>query len=168
MKELKQAIQNAFSEADALQQGGNAQMGQVKLKLKEAAGYFSPDLAAELHGKIGVGATTLAPTGRTSFAWKGELPGNGKGKGKKPAAAQRVVAEQPETETTQPKGTLTEEPDNSLFVKISTMKPTEIAETYAATLDDLAASVGVEKDTDWTNVKYSAEIRKAIKAKLAE
>ncbi len=166
MDKLKNALTEAFEEADKLQQAGNGKMGLLKLKLKEAASFVSPELSADFHGKIGVGATTIASTGRKSFAWEGEMPGAGKGRGKKPGAALRVVDEQQENAPVE-KGIVTEENDNSLLQKIATTKPTEIADTYAVeVLDGLAASLAVTRENDWSIVKYSSEIRKAAKAKL--
>ena len=169
MEELKIALRLAFEEADKLQQSGNGRMGLLKLKLKEAAAYVSPELTNEFHGKIGVGATTSTPTGRKTFAWEGELPGANKSKGKKPAAAQRVVSDKQPGEVATQKGTLTEEPDDSLFEKIAATAPQEIAETYTVEiLDSLAASLNVVRDGRWSLTKYAAEIRKAAKAKIAE
>lgn len=167
MEELKMALRAAFEEADKLQQSGNSRMGLLKLKLKEAAAHVSPDLTNEFHGKIGVGATTIVATGRKSFAWEGELPGANRGRGKKPAAAQRVVSDRQAGEVPQEKGSLTEEPDNSLFEKIAATAPAEITQTYTPeVLDTLAASLGVVKDGRWSLTKYAAEIRKAAKAKI--
>jgi hypothetical protein len=170
MEELKKALITAFEEADNLHQGGNSKMGMLKLKLKEAAAFVSPELTNYFHGKIGVGATTTAPIGRNSFAWTGDMPGAGKGRGKKPAAAQRVVADkQPGEVDTNTKGNLSEEGDNTLFSKIAAMKPVEIAETYTIdVLDTLAATLEVTRDENWSLTKYAAEIRKAAKSKIAE
>lgn len=166
MEKLKLAVMTAFDEADKLHQAGNASMQLVKLKLKEAAGHFSPALASDLYGKIGVGATTNAPAGRQSFAWTGPMPGDGKGRGKKPVAAALPASQSDDVAAEPTKGTVHVEDDLSLFVKIGGMKPTEIAVAYnPSTLASIAQKLGVKRQPDWQQVKFASEVRKAAKAK---
>lgn len=163
MQDLKQAVNAAFEIADQHHQAGNASMSLVKLALKTAAAHFSPELSAELAGKIGVGATTLQG-GRKSFAWNAPLPGKGKGL-KKVAAAPRVASERPSEETA--KGEVLEEIELGMFEKLAKMKPAIIVETYTTdVLQNFAMLLEVERDENWTPVQFANAIRKAAKSKI--
>ncbi len=164
MEDLKQSLEVAFNIADQYQQAGNATMSLVKLELKKTAGYFSPELAASFAARLGVGSANPLG-GRPSFAWKGEMPGKGRG-GKKSTVAVRVA---PEVKEVQPKsGIVTEETETGLYQKLAAMSPTNIAAEYGETLATLAAGLGIEVQEGWNEKQTAAAIRKAAKEKIAE
>lgn len=185
-------IREAFQAADQLQQSGNPQMTQVKLKLKEAAGYFSPTLTNELAGKLGVGKASAPAGGRSSFLAKADHPALHKGKAVKknmgaaqPAAdvsnevvkafeaAKQQAKTEPEPEKvkavqkTETKGTITQESaDPNLFEKIAGLSPVQIAKTYPDSLYDLAGILGINVNKGWNNNQLAAAIRKAAIGKV--
>ncbi len=159
---LESAIETAFNEADALQQGGNGSMTLVKLKLKEAAAHFSPSLSSKLAGKLGVGSTSIE---KTSFAANASHPAFAKYKGKKKENAQLASRRNPPPKP-QPepqKGSVTVEGDVSLTEKLAGMKPADIAREYKETLNDLASMLDVAINPKWNNTQIAAAIKKAAK-----
>lgn len=163
---LETAIEAAFNEADQLQKAGNGTMSLVKLKLKEAAGYFSPALSATLSGRLGIGSTSNQ---KASFAAKADHPILSKGgKGKKkenPALRARINAVPPPQQQVSEaqKGSITVEGDVSLTEKLAAMKPADIAKEYKETLSDLASMLDVEVNPKWNNTQIAAAIKKAAK-----
>lgn len=163
MEDLKQAFRAAFELVDAHQSGGNAVMGNVKLKLKEAVAFFSPELSAEFHSKIAVGAAG-ATGGRSSFAWTGDLPGKNKG-GKKLDVSVPPVAEIEEKPQVK-QGTVTVEETTALYEKLASLKLNEILESYESVLGNIANGLGIELDPSYNPRQQAAAIKKAAKEKL--